>query len=59
MNSTTLENMTHAEFCRYIELQYGILRSNRATMRNMVLDLIEHYENMIASIKNQIDTETT
>lgn len=58
MNRPTLENMTHEEFCQYIESTYGILKSNRPTMRTMILDLIDYYENMIASLKNQIDTET-
>lgn len=58
MNRTMLENMTHTEFCRYIEMKYDVRLTNKPTMRNMILDLIEHYENMIASLENQIDAET-
>lgn len=57
MNRPTLENMTYEEFCQYIESTYGILKSNRPTMRTMILDLIDYYENKIEMINQHLDTQ--
>ena len=57
MNRTMLENMTYEEFCRYIESTYGILKSNRQTMRTRILDLIDYYENEIKALTHTIDSQ--
>lgn len=55
MNRTMLENMTHTEFCRYIEMKYDVQLTNKPTMRSMLLDVIDYYENKIEMLQGYLD----